>query len=178
MSDTKTQENAIEKEQEPPYPRLKKIKLNRKTCAVECEAYLLDDWYERKVSGPAAKVTDDFRQAIAALSPAVLRICETDDCWLLENVTPIGLSISYVEGELYGVTITALYKLEESNAPLVINTPHQQIESEQDDAKGVLTVGEANLIEAVMEHAQRYLAGDRRAEPKQLDIFAEPEANT
>jgi hypothetical protein len=157
-------------------PRFKKIKLNKKLCSIEYETYLLDDWYERKISGPSGKVTDHFRDAIAALAPLILRVCQTENCWLLERVNPIGISMAYVDGVAYGVTVTALYGIETSNSPLVVNAPMQKFGGDNPDEIGVLTVGEYYIVEKVLEHAQKYLDGDRRPEPKQLNLLDEVES--
>jgi hypothetical protein len=154
-------------------PRFKKIKLNKKLCSIEYETYLLDDWYERKISGPSGKVTDHFRDAIAALAPLILRVCQTENCWLLERVNPIGISMAYVDGVAYGVTVTALYGIETSNSPLVVNAPMQKFGKDNPNEIGVLTVGEYHIVEKVLEHAQKYLDGDRRPEPKQLNLLDE-----
>jgi hypothetical protein len=156
-------------------PRFKKIKLNKKLCSIEYETYLLDDWYERKISGPSGKVTDHFRDAIAALAPLILRVCQTENCWLLERVNPIGISMAYVDSEAYGVTVTALYGIETSNSPLVVNAPMQKFGGDNPDEIGVLTVGEYQIVEKVLEHAQKYLDGDHKPEPKQLNLLDEVE---
>jgi hypothetical protein len=157
-------------------PRLNKIKLNSKKCLIEYETYLSDDWYDRKILGPASKVTDNFSEAFDALTPTILRICEVADCWAAENITPIGLALSYLDGTINGVVMTALYQLDNSNSPLVINTPHHVFSSEQDDAKGVLTHDDYLVIQKLLEQAEAYLGGVRRPEPVQGDLFDyEPE---
>lgn len=153
--------------------RLNKVKLNNKKCLIEYETYLSGDWYERKISGPAEKTTNTFQDTFQSLTPIILRICEAENCWVAENVTPIGLSLSYLDGAAHGVVLTALYQLEDSNAPLVINTPHYVFESEQDNAKGVLTHEDYKLIQAVLEQAEQYLGGVRRPEPVQGDLFSQ-----
>jgi hypothetical protein len=167
--------SAVETEAETE-PRFKKIKLNKKLCSIEYETYQLNDWYERKISGPSGKATDDFRDAIAALAPLILRVCQTEDCWILERVNPIGISMAYVDGVAYGVTVTALYGIETSNSPLVVNAPMQKFGEDNPGEIGVLTVGEYHIVEKVLEHAQKYLDGDRRPEPKQLNLLDEVES--
>jgi hypothetical protein len=164
--------SAVETEAETE-PRFKKIKLNKKLCSIEYETYLLDDWYERKISGPSGKVTDHFRDAIAALAPLILRVCQTENCWILERVNPIGISMAYVDGVAYGVTVTALYGIETSNSPLVVNAPMQKFGEDNPGEIGVLSVGEYHIVEKVLEHAQKYLDGDRKPEPKQLNLLDE-----
>jgi len=111
----------------------------------------------------------EFYQHLELLKSSVIEICELP-AYFLDRIRVIGVSFSWTD-DIMGATITALIKLNHSNAPLVINTPHkpETAYSESGDDSNVLPVNAIQDLSNLLRVAQAYIDGER--DRKQLDMF-------
>lgn len=75
-----------------------------------------------------------------------------------------GVSLSYSgDNDVMGATISCQKRLNSSNSPLMINTPHKFAEkhSEGMNAEFLLSGGCVEALEALIEQAEKYLDGER-----------------
>ena len=88
-----------------------------------------------------------------------------------------GVSLSYGEDEggnvVTGVTITSLRRLDRSNAPLTLNTPHKfdRTHTDHGDEEILMDSDDMDVVMKLCQQALSYIEGKR----KQLDMFAEAE---
>ena len=119
----------------------------------------------------------EFYHALDNLIPRVVDICELpDEDHLQHAYTMKGVSFSYGGDEdVMGATITATRSLDESNAPLVLNTPHKPSESYSggDDELNLLPYDCVKDLRLLCDCAEDYLAG-KRAQASLFD--SEPKA--
>jgi len=116
----------------------------------------------------------DFYQAMNALAADVVEICELPESYV-ERITMRGVSISHSgDAEVMGATITAQMRLEHSNVPLNLNTPHKIEEPYGDnvDHNALLPGNCAMHLYLLFEQARKYVDGDR----PQQDLFRQAEA--
>lgn len=101
----------------------------------------------------------DFVAALQALKPDVLKLLELPAKYG-EGLTVTGIRLTHVKDRL-GLVVTSQRKLERSNSPLNLHTPHLQ-EASDEDADGAWLSDElVALVESVKEHAQLYIDGTR-----------------
>lgn len=131
-------------------------------------------WDEHSMKS-AQQPAPSFDKALEKLIPHVQEMCELPkDDHTFHPYEVRGVSFSYAgENETMGATITATRKLNHSNAPLVLNTPHKIEEPYADGADDLQVMTTDCLIDLVslQDEAEAYLNGKR----KQADLFAEPE---
>lgn len=118
--------------------------------------------------------TPSFDRAFDAMIPHVIEMCEMPENDHTDHPYTIkGFSMSYSgDNDTLGVTMTTTRALEESNTPLVLNTPHKIKEPYVEGGDDTQVMGGECLqaLQAVFAEAQDYLDGKR----KQGDLFAEP----
>ncbi len=105
----------------------------------------------------------EFLAALKKLIPHVLKMCELPASYM-ENLNISSVSFSWSgESDTMGATITALKKLRDSHAPLVINTPHKPAEAynEGGDETNLLTEDCIRDLENLQREAVLYVAGER-----------------
>lgn len=117
----------------------------------------------------------EFYDAFKALAEHVVDMCElpVEDLDKLK-ITVKGVSFSYGgENEVMGATISASRKLERSNSPLNLVTPHKPSEpygkGQDEDLNGLLDPDCVDALKALQAEAFRYLKGERA----QVDLFAD-----
>lgn len=112
----------------------------------------------------------DLLAALRALRDHVAQICELSKPYCAD-LEIRGASFSYGgDDRVMGATITALKKLRQANAPLVINTPHlaSRPYSDNEDGNDKLLPDETTTaLECLMDAALRYVDGQRA----QHDLF-------
>ena len=117
----------------------------------------------------------ELYHALDNLIPHIVVICELPvEDHLQHAYTMKGVSFSYGGDEdVMGVTMTATRSLDESNAPLVLNTPHKPADSYSPgaDETNLLPYECVKDLRLLCERAEDYLAGKRA----QADLFDEPE---
>jgi len=122
---------------------------------------------------PTKKVLD----ALEMMGPHLCEIAELPDGWL-EDMTILGVTITRNEG-VQGLVITATRELEESNAPLVLNSPHftDSAYSEGGDGNGKSIYSDecADAIAELEKLAFDYIDGKER-EQQQLELTEKPTA--
>ena len=107
--------------------------------------------------------TPELRDALQALAPHVVDICELPEEYA-NRLSIRGVAFSYGgELETMGATITALAKLATSNAPLVLNTPHKPSDSyaEGGDTTMCLSSDCITALTVLQEQAIGYVNGNR-----------------
>jgi len=114
-----------------------------------------------------------FIEALHALDLDVGVMCDIPEKHLahwIASVTPRGVSFSWKDG-IMGAVITALKTLDDSRAPLVINTPHKPEKpysaGDVDGERYCLQAGTVEKLQAIIDRALEYLDGDR----EQLRLF-------
>lgn len=111
------------------------------------------------------KPIPQFNLAMMELRKHVLEICEmpADDLEVMKIMVK-GVSFSYSGvDDVMGATIIAIKKLNKSNTPLMINTPHKFAEphSENQGAEMCLTEECIEVLEELINQAEKYLDGER-----------------
>ena len=103
----------------------------------------------------------EFVNALTALVPSVVAICELPDDYVV-GIEIRGVSFSWAK-DIMGATITALKTLNDSDAPLVLNSPHKPSEpySETGDNRNCLSAATVVALEEVLMEAERYVEGER-----------------
>lgn len=102
----------------------------------------------------------EFHQALKALVPFVLEICEAS--WDSETVEVTGVAFSHV-GDVMGAVVIAQKRLAKARAPLNINTPHQTESpyGEGGDDSNCFSDEVAKLLKRVEREAVKYIKGVR-----------------
>ena len=110
----------------------------------------------------AEKPRPEFLKSLAALAMDVIEICECDGHWNESDLEVRGASFSWTEGVM-GATITALRKLRQSNAPLVVNTPHKPAQpyAAGGDDSNCLSEECVERLTTLMDEARKYINGER-----------------
>jgi hypothetical protein len=104
--------------------------------------------------------TLEFIEALADLAQDVAGICELPESDTAK-IAVRGVSLSHTNGIL-GACITGLKSVKTANAPLVLNTPHLPSEPYSDNlAEPTLPTATCGRIHVVIDHAQRYIDGER-----------------
>lgn len=104
--------------------------------------------------------THRFVEALQALVPHVLRICELPDQYG-NGITVLGVSFSHTN-DVMGAVMTATKKLCHSTSPMLINTPHKPSEPYSgDDDSNCLDLETVQALQSVWDQALAYLRGDR-----------------
>lgn len=107
----------------------------------------------------------EFDDALQALAGHVLDVCELPLAWG-EGLKVIGVSFSENDHQGRGIVVTATKKLTQTNAPLVLNTPHMSEEGSAGMSRlDSEVIGQLDRLE---EEARRYHTG-HRAQP---DMFS------
>lgn len=124
------------------------------------DKFTLESWDQAK---------PEFYSYFDLLKNSVIEICELP-VHFIDRVQVIGVSFSWTE-DIMGATITALLSLKNSNAPLVINTPHKPEApySEGSDDSNVLPDDAIRDLTSLMAAAKRYIDGERST--IQSDLF-------
>jgi len=111
----------------------------------------------------------EFIDSFLELRQAVIIEAELPD-EMLSQITPSGLSLSYYDDGRMGAVITGIRKLQNSNSPLVINTPHKpDAPANDNDQTPLLSVETSELIDVVVREAVLYVQGDRAEKPLDFD---------
>ncbi len=111
-----------------------------------------------------------FYDALNELCHAVEIICELPND-AHKRITVRGVSFTHKD-DIMGVSITALLQLNNTNTPLVLNTPHKPSTSGADDSENTNSLSEETVtrLNNLIFEAKRYINGDRDV-TKQADIF-------
>jgi hypothetical protein len=111
-----------------------------------------------------------FIEALAALRTNVGDVLEVEEDWT-EGLRVVGVSINYEEDGRRGFVVTALKDLDATNAPAVINTPHQREYVEGDPDGKYAESSLVSRINRLERAAEAYVNGERG----QLDMFGSEE---
>ena len=116
-----------------------------------------DNWSMNSKEHPRQELKD----ALGALKPHVCDICELPDEWA-QRMEVRGVSFSWAR-DIMGACITAFKNLENSDSPLVLNTPHKPSSpySETGDDKNCLSAECQTALENVLNEAELYVKGQR-----------------
>ncbi|OPY03534.1 MAG: hypothetical protein A4E60_00199 [Syntrophorhabdus sp. PtaB.Bin047] len=105
----------------------------------------------------------EFLTALNKLKPFAIKICELPSSYE-SKIEVRGVSFSYGgASETMGATITSIMTLENSTAPLILNTPHktETFYSEHGDARQLLPDGCAKALNDLCDEAELYIRGER-----------------
>jgi hypothetical protein len=106
----------------------------------------------------------EFNQALEALAPHVVEMCELPDSYL-NRIEVRGVSFSYGgDKEVMGATISASMKLDKSNQNLNLNTPHKASDSYNEypaDPKQLLSDGCVDALDEFISEVSAYIRGER-----------------
>jgi hypothetical protein len=105
-----------------------------------------------------------------SLGPHVKTICEVGTAWDDKKITVSGISVSSTGG-IMGAVITAQVKLDSSQSPLNINTPHKPEEpySEGGSDEYCLHPNAIRAIQYLLSEAKGYLDGKRAQQSIDFD---------
>ncbi|MFP4066236.1 MAG: hypothetical protein ACLFS5_01925 [Spirochaetaceae bacterium] len=104
----------------------------------------------------------ELADALQAMAPHLVEMIEAPREWLA-SITVRSVTVTHTN-DVQGLVITGLRELENSNAPLVINTPHFTRESYNEgggDDIGIFTSACANALDELETLALRFVDGDR-----------------
>lgn len=134
--------------------------------------------YDEYAMKSSEEALPSMYHAFDNLIPHVVEICELPDGDNLQHVYTIkGVSFSYGgDDEVMGATITATRALKNTNAPLVLNTPHkpQYAYADGADDSNCLTSECVEDLLLLCDEAQKFLDG-KRAQTSLFDEQPEPE---
>jgi len=114
----------------------------------------------------------EFEQALQAFKQYVRQLCELPLSYD-SGLTINSVSISDNDSQGRGLVVTALKKLADCSAPLVLNTPHLP-ETASSQGGPELPRFAVRLLDTLEEEANKYRAGERA----QQDLFAKVTAPT
>lgn len=108
----------------------------------------------------------DFTAAIAAFVMPVLDLLELPPEYA-HSFSVVGLSLNEEDDGRGGIVVTCFKKLAETNAPLVLNTPH--LREAGDEPEGLFMPSHwLKLIETAEKAAEQFVKGQR----EQLSLLA------
>lgn len=119
-------------------------------------------------SGEAPRV--ELREAMKALREDIIEMTELP----IDEAGLKVIGITYTHGDYQGVVITALRELDNSNSPLVLNTPHFTSGNDNDSDMNVYSMECAERLDALEELVFAYVDGDRQQQELEFED-AEPE---
>lgn len=109
-------------------------------------------------------------QALNAFNDFVETLLEVQPGWM-DNAKVTGLSINTEEDGRSGLVVTSQRKLADTNAPLVINTPHLREPTKLgEEGPGFLPDGVMDLVDYAERAAEDFVKGKR----SQGNLFDEP----
>jgi len=110
-----------------------------------------------------------FIDALLGLRQAIVEEAELPEEWV-EEITPIGLSLTHYTDGRMGAVISGKRKLQNSNSPLVINTPHKPDEAPNESAPTpTLSPVAVAAIDEVLQEAVKYIQGERAQQSLPFD---------
>jgi hypothetical protein len=141
--------------------RATKVKFDGSKVRIEYEKKRLDGHYDEYTLSSLDSPSLEFQNALKALAMDAVTICELDGKDV-DKLTVRGVTLTYTN-DIMGACITALKKLETSNAPLVLNTPHLPSEAygDGDVTSPVLEPSTVSRLVEVAEAALRFIDGER-----------------
>jgi hypothetical protein len=155
--------------------RFKKIKHNPKEGLTEL-AYQkpMKGDYDDYIVVTREEPHPDFKDALQGLAGGLLELCELDGAVEEDQITIRGVSFSYAKDDSVGAVITGLRELRNSNAPLVLNSPHKLLESMADEPQEEQLLPDAvvSALDDLITQALAFLNGKR----SQGDLFEGAEA--
>jgi len=141
-------------------------KTGRLALAWEFPSATEGEWDEFSFSRKV-KPHPDLLGALQALAPHVVEICELED--LQEPAIEVR-SVTYTWAhDVMGAVITALRQLQNSPAPLVLNTPHKPSApygDEEGDPAQLLSEPTVLALRRLANEAREFLGGKRAPEPQ------------
>jgi len=116
------------------------------------------------------KATPSFYKTLQELRESVIEICELPGDKDMIKVS--GVSFSFAgDNDTMGAVITAQRKLNNSNTPLNLNTPHKAVEpygeGKAADAKQLLPDECINILNELISESEAYIEGKR----EQTNLF-------
>jgi hypothetical protein len=100
----------------------------------------------------------DFIAALQGFLPEVLKMLELPKTYE-KNLTVTGLSMNYKSDRL-GLVVTCTKKLDKSNSPFMIHTPHLA-EASDEEGGNYLSDEIIRLVRVAEDYAAAYVAGQR-----------------
>lgn len=120
---------------------------------------------------------ESFKDSLKALVPYVVKDLELPDSYAT-TLKVRGVTFSFGgEFDTMGAVVTSLKTLRNSNAPLVLNTPHKTVEpyNEGGDESNCLSLGFCSALDDVIEEAIKYVQGNRAQQQLPLKNKEKPE---
>ena len=145
--------------------RFTKIKYNPEKGGVYIAYQKGKDFEDEYTVRCTEKPRPEFMGAMQGLAEHVTSMCELPSEYT-KRIEVTSVSLNYGgPNDTEGATITAKMHLENSNAPLNINTPNKAFEMYNEDAdpdmKALLTEDCVEAIETLEQEARKYIAGYR-----------------
>jgi len=144
--------------------RIRKIKLNKGKIRIDYEVRNAQGEYDQFSLSCSEEPLPSFHQALQKLRRYVVEICELPD----EDEDRIeikGVSISFAgPDDTMGCVISAQKELENSNAPLNLNTPHkiEGFYGGAGDPRRLMPGEMLDDLKVLFDECRRYIAGQRK----------------
>lgn len=157
--------------------RIGKVKMNKeKRVTMEYEEKNMRGQWDQYSFSCSDAPRPEFEQALASLAEHVVTLCELPEDYT-HRITVKSVSFSYGgEAEVMGAVISAGMKLENSNQPLNLNTPHKASESYSAgpaDENQLLPGKCVKALDRLQDECMRYIMGDRA----QMQLFGPDDAD-
>lgn len=107
----------------------------------------------------------DFISVLQGFVPEVLKLLELPKTYAI-GLTVTGLSMNYKKDQL-GLVVTCTKKIEKSNSPFVLHTPHLR-EANDEETGESLSDDMVELVHQAERFAEMYVAGARAQTELQL----------
>lgn len=115
----------------------------------------------------------ELLHAMRAFVPECLELLELDEAgWSPDDIAVIGFSINEEDDGRCGLVVTLKKKLAQTNAPLILNTPHMREHQGEPQTKGFLPEGMLSRLHKLEREAAAFVKGKRA----QTDMFGGKDA--
>ena len=138
--------------------RITKIKMNGVSVQIQWEELAMDQSWAKFGMKNTDMARPEMFTAMNALATDVIDLCELPTIWK-KQIEVRGVSITYTE-KTWGITISAIKRLDKSKKSLVLNTPYTSVDG-CDNMELLLSANAIEHIERLTDEAQRYIDGDR-----------------
>lgn len=149
--------------------RIDKIRIDAKLVTIEYNNEREYGERDTIIISSHEKPVAEFREAMKAMIPHVADILEIDEAWLKDAIIR-SVSFTRKQGFL-GATVSVIRPIDMSNRPLNFTTPLLFNDNIQHDGIGLYSNEMHDALLDLIEHAYRYLDGNREAPEETGNLF-------